>query len=283
MSKEKRYQAINGFVMLGVALLFLALAVLGAVRNIPLLAVLGGILFFFTLPGFVVVNPNEAVVLTLFGKYKGTILDNGFWWVNPLMAKKKISLRARNFNSDTIKVNDKIGNPILIGAVVVWRVRDTYKAAFEVDDYNHFVVVQTDAALRKLAGMYPYDDIEDEGAHITLRGGGEEVNRQLEKELSERLKIAGIEVLEARINYLAYATEIAGSMLKRQQAVAIIAARKKIVEGAVSMVQMALKELTENNVVELDEERKAQMVSNLMVVLTSDKDVTPVINTGSVY
>ncbi len=282
-TKEKEFKAINGFIMLVVALAFLALALYGGYTGNPVAMTIGGLLFFFTLPGFAVVNPNESLVLTLFGEYKGTILKNGFWWFNPLMSRKKISLKARNFNSDTIKVNDKIGNPILIGAVVVWRVRDTYKAAFEVDNYEHFVVVQTDAAIRKLAGMYPYDDIEDEGAEITLREGGEEVNKQLEAEISERLKIAGIEVLEARINYLAYATEIAGAMLKRQQAVAIIAARKKIVEGAVSMVEMALKELSENQIVELDEERKAQMVSNLMVVLTSDKDVTPVINTGSVY
>ncbi len=280
-SKERPYEPLNGFVMLGVALILLALAVFGFMTMKPAIGIVAAFLFMLTLSGFVVVNPNESVVLTLFGKYKGTILKNGFWWVNPLMSRRKISLKARNFNSDTIKVNDKIGNPILIGAVVVWRVRDTYKAAFEVDDYNHFVVVQTDAAIRKLAGMYPYDDIEEEGAHLTLRGGGEEVNKQLEAEIAERLKIAGIEVLEARINYLAYATEIAGAMLKRQQAVAIIAARKKIVEGAVSMVEMALKELSENQIVDLDEERKAQMVSNLMVVLTSDKDVIPVINTGS--
>jgi len=282
-TKERPYEAMNGFVMLAVTLAVLALALWSFFTGKVVIAVPAMIALFILLPGFVVVNPNEAVVLTLFGEYKGTILKNGFWWVNPLMAKKKISLRARNFNSDTIKVNDKIGNPILIGAVVVWRVRDTYKAAFEVDNYQHFVVVQTDAALRKLAGMYPYDDIEEEGTHLTLREGGEEVNKQLEKEIAERLKIAGIEVLEARINYLAYATEIAGAMLKRQQAVAIIAARKKIVEGAVSMVEMALKELDKNDMVELDEERKAQMVSNLMVVLTSDKEVTPVINTGTVY
>jgi len=280
---ERPYQAMNGFIMLVLAVVLLALTVWGFFTGKVAIAIPAFLVLFVIMPGFVVVNPNEAVVLTLFGEYKGTILKNGFWWVNPLMTKKKISLRARNFNSDTIKVNDKIGNPILIGAVVVWRVRDTYKAAFEVDNYEHFVVVQTDAAIRKLAGMYPYDDIEDEGAHLTLREGGEEVNKQLEAEIAERLKIAGIEVLEARINYLAYATEIAGAMLKRQQAVAIIAARKKIVEGAVSMVEMALKELDANNIVELDEERKAQMVSNLMVVLTSDKDVTPVINTGTIY
>ncbi len=283
MKKERELRAINGFVMLSLTLMFLAVSIYGVVKSVPVLIIAGALLFFVSLPGYAVVNPNESLVLTLFGEYKGTILKNGFWWFNPLMSRKKISLKARNFNSDTLKVNDKIGNPILIGAVVVWRVQDTYDAAFEVDDYNQFVVVQTDAAIRKLAGMYPYDDIEDEGADITLREGGEEVNKQLEKEISERLKIAGIEVLEARINYLAYATEIAGAMLKRQQAVAIIAARKKIVEGAVSMVEMALRELSENKIVDMDEERKAQMVSNLMVVLTSDKDVTPVVNTGTIY
>ncbi len=283
MKNEKKFNPVNGFVILAADIVLLILLVYAILNENVFLTVLSALLVFITLPGFVIVNPNMSAVLTLFGKYKGTILENGFWWVNPLMVKKKISLKARNFNSDTVKVNDKIGNPIMIGAVVVWRVKNTYDAAFEVDDYNHFVVVQTDAAIRKLAGMYPYDDIEDEGIHLTLRSGGEEVNKQLEQEISERLKIAGIEVLEARINYLAYATEIAGAMLKRQQAVAIIAARKKIVEGAVSMVEMALKDLSENKIVEMDEERKAQMVSNLMVVLTSDKDVTPVVNTGSIY
>jgi len=199
------------------------------------------------------------------------------------MVKKKFSLRARNFNSEPIKVNDKIGNPVLIGAVVVWKVKETFKAAFEVDDYEHFVRIQTEAAVRKLAGIYPYDNLEDENAKLTLREGGEEVNKQLESEVSERLEIAGIEILEARINYLAYATEIASAMLKRQQAVAIIAARTKIVEGAVSMVEMALEDLSKKDIVHLDEERKAQMVSNLMVVLTSDKDVMPIVNTGSIY
>jgi len=283
MKQEKQFNALNGFVMLFALLLLLAVSIYFMVKtenpNWSLLI----IMFVLMLPGFIVISPNESAVLTLFGNYKGSILKNGFWWVNPFMIKKKISLRARNFNSDTIKVNDKIGNPIMIGAVVVWRVRDTFKAAFEVDNYEHFVMVQTDAAVRKLAGLYPYDNFEDENAKLTLRDGSEEVNKQLEAEIAKRLEIAGIEVLEARINHLAYATEIAGAMLKRQQAVAIIAARTKIVEGAVSMVEMALKELSGKNIVELDEERKAQMVSNLMVVLTSDKDVAPVVNTGSLY
>lgn len=246
------------------------------------LLILTALGFFFAL-GFVIVNPNESSVMTLFGAYKGTIKANGFWWVNPFFVKRKLSLRARNLDSEPIKVNDKLGNPIMIGVVLVWRVKETFKAAFEVDDYAHFVEIQSEAAVRKLAGHFPYDNFEDEKAEITLRGGGEEVNHILEEEISERLSIAGIEVIEARINYIAYAQEIAGAMLKRQQATAIIAARARIVEGAVGMVEMALEQLSKKGIIELDEERKAAMVSNLMVVLTSDKDVAPVVNTGSLY
>jgi regulator of protease activity HflC (stomatin/prohibitin superfamily) len=283
MKNEKSVKGVNGFVMLFVVFVMMVVpAILIFTTKIPVLMILI-LLAMLMVPGFSIVNPNESVVLLLFGKYKGSILENGFWWVNPLMKKKKISLRARNLNSDPIKVNDKIGNPIMIGAVLVWKVSDTFKAAFDVDDYLHFVIIQTEAAVRKLAGMYPYDNLEDEKAHLTLRDGGEEVNKQLETEIANRLAIAGIEVLEARINYLAYATEIASAMLKRQQAVAIIAARTKIVEGAVSMVEMALEQLSQKEIVSLDEERKAQMVSNLMVVLTSDKDVAPIVNTGSMY
>jgi len=283
MKTEKHFKPINGYLMIFVILSLIGgLLFLMAATKQPAWAILG-FLIFLLLSGFLVVSPNQSTVLTLFGDYKGTVLDNGFWWTNPFMKKQKISLRARNFNSDTIKVNDKIGNPIMIGAVVVWKVMETFKAAFEVDNYEHFVMVQTDAAVRKLAGIYPYDNFEDENAELTLRDGSEEVNKQLELEISNRLKIAGIEVLEARINHLAYSTEIAGAMLKRQQAVAIIAARTKIVEGAVSMVEMALTQLSDKNIVEFDNERKAQMVSNLMVVLTSDKDVSPVVNTGSIY
>lgn len=283
MNKETKAKKFNGYIILFLVLVLIAIGVYSIIQNHVPVAVVSFIMAFFILPGFTVISPNESVVLVLFGAYKGTLKENGFWWVNPFMTKKKISLRARNFNSEPIKVNDKIGNPIMIGAVVVWRVKDTFKAAFEVDDYEHFVKIQTEAAIRKLAGMYPYDNLEDEDAKLTLRDGGEEVNAKLESEVAERLRIAGIEILEARINYLAYATEIASAMLKRQQAVAIIAARTKIVEGAVSMVEMALEELSQKNIVALDEERKAQMVSNLMVVLTSDKDVTPVVNTGSLY
>jgi regulator of protease activity HflC (stomatin/prohibitin superfamily) len=209
--------------------------------------------------------------------------DNGFFWVNPLYSKKRISLRARNFDSEPIKVNDKIGNPIMIGIVLVWKVENTFKAAFEVDEYEHFVRVQSEAALRKLAGHYPYDNFEDEEADITLRAGGEMINAKLEEELRERLDIAGIHVIEARINYIAYAAEIASAMLKRQQATAIVAAREKIVEGSVGMVQMALKNLKERDIIDMDEEKKAAMISNLMVVLCSDESARPIVNTGTLH
>ncbi|GET31752.1 hypothetical protein PbJCM13498_06150 [Prolixibacter bellariivorans] len=245
--------------------------------------IIGIVLFIFLIPGFLIIAPNESAVLVLFGAYKGTAKANGFWWVNPFLTKEKISLRARNIDSDPIKVNDKIGNPVMIGVVVVWKVSDTYKAAFEVDNYEQFVDIQSEAAIRKLAGYYPYDNFEDEDAEITLRGGGEEVNELLEKELTERLSIAGIEIMEARINYLAYASEIAGAMLRRQQATAIVAARTKVVEGAVGMVKLALDELKDKDIIELDDERKASMVSNLMVVLCSDEAAQPVLNAGSLY
>lgn len=283
MKEEKVFKAKSGYWMLILVLLL----VLGPIAGIVLykylwliaLIVIGVFLAF----GFVIVNPNESSVLVLFGAYKGTIKDNGFFWVNPFFMRKNISLRARNLDSQAIKVNDKIGNPIMIGIVLVWKVENTFKAAFEVDDYKHFVDIQTEAAVRKLAGHYPYDNFDDEQAEITLRSGGEEVNQALEEEISERLAIAGIHVHEARINYLAYAQEIAGAMLRRQQATAIVAARVKIVEGAVSMVEMALEQLSKKNIIDLDEEKKAAMVSNLMVVLCSDKDASPVINTGTLH
>ncbi len=236
----------------------------------------------FLSAGFFIVNPNESSVLILFGEYKGTVKDNGFFWVNPFMVRKRISLRARNFDSNPIKVNDKLGNPIMIGGVLVWKVNDTFKASFEVDEYETFVKIQSESAIRKLAGMYPYDSLDHED-EISLRSGGEEVNHQLEKELSDRLKIAGIEVLEARISSLAYASEIAGAMLQRQQAIAIVAARQKIVEGAVGMVETALEQLSAKQIIDLDDEKKAAMVSNLMVVLCSDRAATPVLNTGTLH
>jgi regulator of protease activity HflC (stomatin/prohibitin superfamily) len=283
MKEERIIVPANGYLMLFVFLLlfFGGIASMIALRSPwPVFAVLTAI---FIAPGFIMVQPNNSRVLLLFGKYVGSIKQNGFYWVNPFYTKKKISLRASNFDSERLKVNDKLGNPIMISTILVWRVKDTYKAAFDVDNFENFVRVQTDAAVRKLASMYPYDNFADEGhkEDITLRSSVNEVSEALEKEIDERLSIAGIEVLEARIGYLAYAQEIANAMLKRQQATAIVAARHKIVEGAVSMVEMALEELGKKNIVHLDDERKAAMVSNLMVILCGDKDASPVLNTGT--
>lgn len=283
MQKEKEYSAVSGYLALIIVLIMIIGPVLAIIFMKMLITIPVLVLGVFACVGFVIVNPNESSVLILFGSYKGTIRKNGFWWINPFLVRKKISLRARNLDSEPIKVNDKIGNPVMIGVVMVWRVKETYKAAFEVDDYVHFVDIQSEAAVRKLAGHYPYDNFEAEHASLTLRSGGEEVNDVLEKEISERLQIAGIEVIEARINYIAYAQEIAGAMLKRQQATAIVAARTKIVEGAVGMVEMALHSLAKKEIIELDDDKKATMVSNLMVVLTSDKDVSPIVNTGTIY
>lgn len=283
MTKEKTVHAISGYLALIIVLFCWAGPIWQIVTYEPNWTIVFMVLGFIAIPGFMVVNPNESKVLVLFGAYRGTVKKNGFWWVNPFMVKKNVSLRARNLDSEPIKVNDKLGNPVMIGVVMVWKVENTYKASFDVDDYTVFVDIQNEAAIRKLAGKYPYDNLEDENAELTLRSSSEEVNRMLENEITERLAIAGIKVVEARINYLAYAKEIAGSMLKRQQASAIISARRKIVEGAVSMVEMALTELSKKDIIELDEERKANMVSNLMVVLTADKDVSPVLNTGSLY
>lgn len=280
---EKQYSGMSGYMLLFVELILVILIIFGFLGGMIIAPIVLIPAFLLIAVGFTVVDPNQSCVLVLFGAYKGTIKKNGFYWVNPFFVRKKISLRARNFDSETIKVNDKLGNPIMIGLVLVWRVQETYKAAFGVDEYEHFVVVQSEAALRKLAGLYPYDNIEDESAKVTLRDGTEEVNSELEREIVERLDIAGIEVIEARINHIAYAQEIAQAMLKRQQATAIVAARYKIVEGAVSMVEMALDELSQKKIVDLDEEKKATMVSNLMVVLCGDKDATPIVNTGTLY
>ena len=283
MKAEKTYSAVSGYLMLLVLLIIILGTLFSFILGMVILGVILIPLFLLTAIGFTVVNPNESSVLVLFGAYKGTIRKNGFFWVNPFFVRKKISLRARNFDSETIKVNDSVGNPIKIGCVLVWKVEETYKAAFEVDDYVHFVFVQSETALRNLAGLYPYDNFEDHDAQITLRGGGAEVNHELEEEIRERLQIAGIKVIEARINFLAYSEEIAGAMLRRQQATAVVAARFKIVEGAVSMVQMALEQLSEKQIVDFDEEKKAAMISNLMVVLCGDKDPSPVINTGTLH
>lgn len=280
---EKEFKPSSGYLMLVVFILILAATITALVVYENPWFIIGFIFIPLIAPGFIIVNPNESSVQILFGKYKGTVKANGFFWVNPFNVKKKISLRARNFDSQPIKVNDKVGNPIMIGLVLVWKVDNTYKASFDVDQYEHFVVVQSDAALRKLAGMFPYDNFEMEDANITLRAGGEEVNHRLENELKERLDIAGINVIEARINYIAYAQEIAGAMLRRQQATAVVAARSKIVEGAVGMVQMALDQLSEKKIVDFDEEKKAAMVSNLMVVLCSDESARPVVNAGTLH
>ncbi|WP_010229259.1 SPFH domain-containing protein [Gillisia marina] len=282
-TNEKITTPSNGYVMLSLIVLFLIIGVTGLIMMKMPLFILLILITLSLIPGLILVNPNESRVLLLFGKYKGTVKNNGLFWVNPFFTKTKISLRARNFDSERLKVNDKLGNPIMISTILVWRVKDTFKASFDVDNFENFVVVQTDAAVRKLASMYPYDNFADEGLEedITLRSSVNEVSIALEKELEERLDIAGIEVLEARIGYLAYAHEIASAMLKRQQATAIVAARHKIVEGAVSMVEMALDELGKKNIVHLDDERRAAMVSNLMVILCGDKDASPIVNAGT--
>ena len=307
---------MNGFLMLFFHLIVFTAAIVGCfvLGGVPLY-VTGGVLILVWLilcGGYMQLEPNEARAMVFFGEYKGTFKDTGFYWVNPFYDKKKLSLRARNLDVEPIKVNDKVGNPILIGLVLVWKLKDTYKAMFEIDAqtmaaasatatsngkettinvgnavanrmtaFENFVKIQSDAALRQVAGQYAYDDNEGEAGELTLRSGGEEINEQLEQKLNERLLMAGLEVVEARINYLAYAPEIAAVMLRRQQASAIIGAREKIVEGAVSMVHMALDKLKKDNVVDLDEDKKAAMVSNLLVVLCADESAQPVLNAGT--
>lgn len=303
--------AMNGFVALFVEIAIVALSVWSLVLyseplGSGLFLVLGivGLFLAIILPiGFRKLEPNEAMVMVFFGVYKGTFTKTGFHWVNFLMTSKKVSLRARNLNPDNIKVNDKTGNPIMIGQILVWKLKDTYKAMFEIDSqtmaggssttpvsvssrmraFESFIQVQSDAALREVAGMYAYDETDGHSEELTLRSGGKEINEVLMSKLNERLAMSGLEVIEARINYLAYSPEIAAVMLRRQQAAAIISAREKIVDGAVSMVKMALDKLKDENVVDLDEERKAAMVSNLLVVLCADESAQPVLNTGSLY
>lgn len=282
MNTEKKFSPISGYVMLVGVLGLLILGVWGLIAFRSMVFIWPLVAGLILTPGFFFINPNSSIVLVLFGDYKGTVKQNGFHWVNPFFTKRSISLRARNFDSEKIKVNDKVGNPIQIGVILVWQVRDTFKAAFEVDNYENFVKVQSDSAVRKLAGQYAYDNFEAD-SEVTLRSGNEEVNHALEENLRGRLDMAGIHVIEARIGYLAYAPEIASAMLRRQQAAAVVSARFKIVEGAVTMVQMALDNLSKQNIIELDEERKAAMVSNLMVVLCADKDVSPVINAGTLH
>ncbi len=314
-TKETTFKGlkVNGFAMILILVLLLAgsIAMFCAAPYIgtvaPLTGILGIILLCIMPMGFISLEPNEARVMVFFGKYKGTFKETGFFWVHPFLSKKKLSLRARNLDAEPIKVNDKTGNPVLIGLVLVWRLKDTYKAMFEIDSqtmaaagtiagtsgtqsvvnrmqaFENFVKVQSDAALRQVAGQYAYDDSDHGIEELTLRSGGEEINEQLEEKLNERLSMAGLEVIEARINYLAYAPEIAAVMLRRQQASAIITAREKIVEGAVSMVKMALTKLAEEEIVELDEERKAAMVSNLLVVLCADEAAQPIVNAGTLH
>jgi len=318
---EKKFEGTvcNGFLMLFVTLALTLVSIVVAIYGITYLAndtnvtlgavmLIGGIVLLVVsvimMCGFLMLEPNEARVITWFGKYAGTFTETGYFWINPFYSVKKLSLRARNLDAEPIKVNDKVGNPVMIGLVLVWKLKDTYKAVFEVDSQTmapvnqqeiggaslkaimqaleNFVKVQSDAALRQVAGQYAYDDTDEKGTkELTLRDGGDEINQQLEQKLDERLALAGIEVVEARINYLAYAPEIAAVMLRRQQATAIITAREKIVEGAVSMVKMALDKLSSENIVELDDDKKAAMVSNLLVVLCGDDSAQPVVNTGT--
>jgi hypothetical protein len=286
MAHEKVTRGFSGWLMLLVLLVLIGVAVAALVMPATrpplwvafwvLVMVVAGI----CLGGLTIINPNEARVVTLFGVYKGSLKEAGFWWVNPLTTRRRISLRVRNFESGKLKVNDHDGNPVEIAAIVVWRIVETFEAVFNVNDYEHFLHVQSESAVRVLATTYPYDAHEGE---ISLRLSVAEISDRLRHEVQERLAKAGIEVIEARISHLAYAPEIAGAMLRRQQASAIIAARQKIVEGAVGMVEMALDEISRKQFVALDEERKAAMVSNLLVVLCSERGVEPVVNTGTLY
>ena len=287
--KEITKKVGSGAIMLIAVLLTLvasiALFIIGGNSQSVLMIVIASVLcvvFIFLLPGFFTIQPNESYVLILFGKYVGTVKKDGWHWANPFYTKKKISLRSRNLNGEKLKVNDEMGNPIEIAAVIVWRVENTAEAIFDVENYSDYVKVQSESALRHLAGMYPYDNTEDNHT-ISLRGSSDEVAEALKNELQQRLGKAGVIVEEARLSHLAYAPEIAAAMLQRQQAAAIISARQKIVEGAVGMVQMALKKLSEDEIVELDEERKAAMVSNLLVVLCGERSTQPVINTGTLH
>jgi regulator of protease activity HflC (stomatin/prohibitin superfamily) len=286
--REKPYPASNGLVALLILLAIIAGSIAMLVRSLPtnatptiIASLIVLVVASFMLGGLFIVNPNEAKALVLFGTYKGSVTKDGFWFANPFMIKRAISLRVRNFETAKLKVNDNHSNPIEIGAIVVWKVIDSAEALFEVDDYSRYVAVQSESALRATATQYPYDSHEAGGQSLSTHTA--EVSQALEKALVERLLKAGVEVVEARISHLAYSPEIASAMLQRQQASAIIAARQKIVEGAVGKVEMALDLLKEKSVVTLDEERKAAMVSNLLVVLCSDRSTQPVVNTGSLY
>lgn len=287
---EKVFKPVSGYLALIFGIFGLLIAFFlffsGVRSEMPALIIFGVLLFVgsvFILKGLKVINPNQSCVCVFFGKYIGSIKANGLLWVNPLYSTTRISLRSQNLNGQQLKVNDKMGNPIEIASVIVWQVSDTYKASFEVANYQQYVQIQSEAAVRHLATTCPYDNMEDETATVTLRDGGDKVVELLEQELNERLAPAGIIVKEARISHLAYAPEIAGAMLQRQQATAIVAARTKIVEGAVGMVELALEQLSKKQIVTLDEEKKAAMVSNLMVVLCGEKAATPILNAGTLY
>ena len=287
--REEIRHTYSGLAMLPLLVLLelgaVALVVYGAFSRQPSLIGLAALTFVagvVMMGGFFMVEPNQGRVLTLFGSYRGTVRESGLRWANPFFTKRMVSLRVRNFETQRLKVNDHDGNPIEIGAVVVWQVVDTAEAIFEVDNYENFVLVQSESALRNLATQYPYDTHEHEG-QVALRSHTVEIAGELKREIQDRLAKAGVEVIEARISHLAYAQEIAQAMLQRQQASAIIAARQKIVDGAVGMVEMALEKLSKNNIVHLDEERKAAMVSNLLVVLCSERAASPVVNAGSLY
>ncbi|WP_126971792.1 SPFH domain-containing protein [Gynurincola endophyticus] len=287
---EKVFKPISGYLALLVALALLGLSVYFFVNAgiqekgiFAFYAILSFIVSIFLFKGVMVIHPNHARVCTFFGKYVGSVKENGLLWVNPLYGVSRLSLRAQNLESSQLKVNDMMGNPIEIAAAIVWQVSNTYKATFDVDDYSRYVKVQSEAAIRHLATSCPYEDFDGNNDQLTLRNGGEAVNNLLEQELNERLAPAGIIIREARISHLAYSPEIAGAMLQRQQAHAIVSARAKIVEGAVGMVEMALEQLSKKHIVELDEEKKAAMVSNLMVVLCGEKSAQPVLNTGTLY
>lgn len=296
-TQEKKFEGfkVSGFLAIFLGIVFMALSIAAIAIADPVLMVVGIVGVILIPPalyfGLMMIEPNETRVMIFFGKYNGTFTSNGYYWVNPFYSTRRIPIRARNLDIEPVKVNDKVGNPIMIGAVLVWKVKDTYKATFDIDSAgrsvmtasSNFVKIQSDAALRQVAGMYAYDSNNHYEDEITLRSDGDEVSQRLEDELNSRLAIAGIEVVEARINYLAYAAEIASVMLRRQQADAIIAAREKIVEGAVSMVQLALDKLQKEEIVELDEERKAAMVSNLLVVLCADEAAQPIVNAGTLH
>ncbi len=281
MTAEKTATPISGWIMLVVVLALLVVGIYALFAEMFVIGAISLVLFLLLSSGFFTVQPNNAKVLVLFGKYIGTAVSDGFYWANPFYSKTLISLRLRNFNSEVLKVNDQRGNPVEIGIIVVWKVINTAQAVFDVDDYSNFVKIQSEAAVRHLASVYPYDQGEDD--EVTLRGGSEQVSEALMVEIQDRLKKAGVLIEEARLSHLAYAPEIASAMLRRQQAEAIIAARRKIVQGAVSMVEMALTELSHLDIVTFDEERKAAMVSNLLIVLCGETEAQPVINTGSLH